>query len=264
MQQSCSVCQGPAVWGGSFYLKVPNNVQYDEWLNSVQLPLSVTDTLDSPGENKHSVWLFIHVSWQGRRVGHAVILMFDIKRRLQIIFDPAEGCNGVNMISCALCRHRFHPDYTNVSSESCMAPTRCQSIQMKIEANMNVDELGVCGILCTLIMVCCLRFGYLNPNDTANMLIPLLSDPTKQIGNELIFWFNESLDIHNIDAFRKHVFPESTEGMCKVYSSRTNRLCSRKSCMASGGKNMCWQHRYILLNRMAPNMKCDTAQAPCQ
>lgn len=270
MTNCCSVSQIPSFWGGSFSFhrgEITQAPPIDTFLLGISLPVPARECLDEPGPNIRSVWMLLNFQWKSDGVdcGHAAILLFDIKRKLQIVFDPHTGNNVPNDIGIALCRRKFHQEYANVDAVDSMPADWRMSIQQRMQEVMHVDERGMCGILCLLVMVCCLRFGYLNPGHVATLITELMVNVQRQIGNRLISWYEHIRVINpdNIAQFREAVLPVSHAGRCRVYSRITTRVCSRPSCRNAGGRNLCWQHRHIILNRMAENMRCATDQEPC-
>lgn len=264
MKMTCSASQGPVEWGGELIFTVNAGetfqAQWSEYLSGT-FPTILKDRLSNRAHGVKTLWVYILLKWQGVRIGHAVIMAFDMKRKLQILYDPHGGYRNIESASYHLCKHQFHPDFTPVPPKLCFPRLQSQSLQSKVETIMDASEHGVCGILSTLVMICCIRFGYNNPLDVANMIIPNMSNESKQIGNKLISWYSQISTIDNDALFAKLVFPPSEEGRCSVYSSLSNRICSRGSCRNNG--NLCWQHRHIIMNRMAPNKKCATAQSSC-
>lgn len=215
--------------------------------------------LNNPPSKTIIMW--VHINFED--VGHASAVLFDTRRRLQIVFDPDWKRDDPWSISNALTRHQFHPAYTVMSEASCAPPTWSQSIQRRLQAHMHADELGICGILTIFVLVCCIRFNYLNPKHVANIIADYIDRPTyRPVANQLISWYDK-IRRCNGDAFRSRVFVTPSDGMCRVYGMSTRACCPRKSCNSShGDRAMCWQHRYLVRNNKG-NMKCASPQQPC-
>jgi hypothetical protein len=263
----CSMCQHPRrVGSGSLDIRltpaaVASPAGMDAFLQGVQLPPSVVSCLDAgDASGRRTVWVYLLFFWPVTLVGHASIMMFDLKRKLQVVFDPDWGVDMPNTPSSGLCRRRFHPKYRNLTANMCAPALRADSLQRKVERRMHVEEQGVCGILTMLVMLCCVRHNFYNPKEVAALLIPVLS--RAGVANQIITWY-DAMTNKNGAAFLDHVLPRSAQNKCSAHSTATRTLCSRKSCKDGDMRAFCWQHRYYGINRDAPSKKCSAPQAPC-
>ena len=117
----------------------------------------------------------------------------------------------------------------------------------------------MCAILCLLVMLCCMRFQYYNPKDMADFItVPLRNNMTM---NSVISWYMRLRESQTPAEMRELILPDCDS--CKAFSFAKGGLCSRGSCRNGATKCLCWQHRFLILNRQAPNKRCATAQHNC-
>ena len=266
----CSTCtyRNTEVAHGSLTITFPGaqatQAQFNTVANHAHLDHRTRLCLADAGVT-HSVFVWCYIRWEGRATGHAVFLMFDKKRKLQIVFDPHSGLDGLNgRVVSAMAQREFYQGYTPVPVEQCTWLLHANSIQHLVQNNMHIEEHGICGLMCILVMITCMRFNFYNPKVIADMLVPALSI---QHCGQLISWYDEILTrVQNnahVDTIISRLLPDSEELKCLAYSQGSGRLCSRGSCSAGTTHHFCWQHRYIVLNNKAGNRKCVTQQSAC-
>lgn len=263
-QQPRPPAQGAISW------LIPSTVQTQQqmntWISNRVLPTRITACLNDDSV-KHTVWVWVcYTQEHGGNIPdtvHAILMLFDKKRKLQITFDPHGGINRPCDVAKALCHHQFHPHFQLVPMNRCMWQNFNSSLQERIETlGLGVDEEGVCALLCILVIMTCTRFNYYNPLEVANMLAPvMIPDMTT---NKLISWYDELLEGNMTTAqIRARAFPDSEERKCRAFCPSSRKLCSRGSCSNGGTRIFCWQHRFIVLNNRAADKKCATAQEQC-
>ena len=102
--------------GGVMYVKVTNAAQQSPQamktlVSNLALPQTAVTCLNNPAQGMHAVWVFVYINWPTGGA-HAAILVFDVRRKLQIHFDPQAGVDCHTNPSPYICAHRFHPLYT--------------------------------------------------------------------------------------------------------------------------------------------------------
>ena len=194
--------------------------------------------------------------------GHASVIMFDLKRKLQVVFDPDWGVDALNSASSGLCRRQFHPQYRNLAASSCAPALHVNSLQRRAELGIGKEEQGLCGVLTILVMVCCVRHNFYNPKKVADLLIPALSRPG--VANQIISWYDAMTGIVDVAAFRNHILPQSRQNKCNAHSTASRTLCSRRSCRDGDMRAFCWQHRYSGMNRNSDSKKCSAPHELCK
>lgn len=234
--------------------------------NNVHLPNQVTSCLNSNNTNIRAVWVWLNFQWvraNGTRGGHAALLVFDRFRKKQIVFDP-DWYYDRNMLPNVLCEHQFHPRYDLIPVNQSTWATGDTNLQRSVQEIMHVDETGVCGILSLLVMLCCMRFDYINPFHMANILKPVLRDPTALYGNKLIAWYDDLRRLPN-GQLVSALYPACVNGprQCSVYSKITSTLCKRKACRFGEQRCMCWQHKFQSMNKPSGNKKCNANHVQC-
>ena len=275
----CSTCQYESIsgeTGGCMNIhlrpRFKTEGDLDQYVAHLRLPSKTIECLEKGGNR--IVWVCVNISWydmnHDRVDGHTIIMMFDTKRKVQVLFDPAWGFNwnqiGYHLIgvSNALMRRQFHPRCTPVNSRFWTWPRTDQSLQFHVEKhikNTSKDEGGLCGILSILVMLTCIRFNYYNPKDVADMMVSCLTKRT--LINELISWYEDIRTTNDREKFIEKIMPISTENICRAFSPSTGRLCKRPSCTIGPARCMCWQHRALIMNCNANSKKCGTKQASC-
>lgn len=249
---------------GDIYWQIPSTVhtqqQMNTWISNRVLPARITACLNDDSV-KRTVWVWI--CFTHHTTVHAILILFDKKRKLQITFDPHSGINRQCSVAKALCVNQFHPDFQLPPMNRCLWQNYNSSLQQRIQTlGLGVDEHGVCALLCILVIMTCTRFAYYNPLEVANMLEPaMITDMTT---NKLISWYDELLEGNmTTEQIRERAFPDSEERKCVAFSPSSRKLCSRGSCSNGETQIFCWQHRFIVLNNRANNKKCATAQEQC-
>lgn len=235
-------------------------------MENVVLPGYVRKVLDQPPVGLRTVVVFFATTgWsinnEGNRQnwGHASAMVFDLRRKLQILYDPQGGSDrAITRISCA---HQFHPRF---AVANVLTTTHAHTLQSKLQGVMFADDHGMCGILTLVMLMVSARFNLWNPTIVASILYPILSVGGR--GNMLITWYDQLLHHYYANdrtKLNRCMLPPSAEGRCNVYSPSTGRLCSRKSCSNGPWHAMCWQHRWIVRNKASVSRKCVAPQAPC-
>lgn len=254
----------------------------DALVNAIVLPINLTHNLTH--RLKRISWVRVNPRWMdasGQDVGgHAIMMMFDAQRMTQVVYDP-HWHNNAWSVAEALCRRQFHPDYTNLPAHLCRPLANEQSLQDELQAVMHSDERGMCGILTILVQVVCARFNYYNPMHVSRILkrymaghggagiTPAERVRRNQLANQLISWYMRLIQYRNdTTRFQTLIFRNASNGLCRVFSPSTRRLCRRRVCGQAHGAGindrcMCWQHRGLIRNRDGPNRRCTTPQAPC-
>ena len=266
MASYCSACQYPVQQNVAGVLRI--NVTHaaqaspqvmNALVAAAQLPQHVQACLDAG--NCRTVWVWMNIRWpQGG--GHAAFMLFDVKRRRQIYFDPHWGMDMANSVSTQVCQRQFHPQYQPVALADCAWPTQNVSMQHLIQQHLHFDEHGMCGILSTIVIITCIRFNYFNPLHVARMMTQTMAQQGAHVANQMITWYDELIPKSG-DAYRLHAFPNSTADRCHAFSTGTRRLCSRRSCRQGPLRCFCWQHRWLGMNRSANGRGCAQPQAQC-
>lgn len=268
LRNVCSTCQYTR-HHNVLNIIVPSTVDTTAKLESylathVKLP---TETIRCLDERKvKSAWVLLYIKYSAWTYSHAALLVFDIKRKVQIVFDPDMEHNDDLCIASALSRRQLHPKYENIYINIIRKGYKNinPSIQERVEAHMSSDEQGVCGIISLVVMLVCLRFNYLNPLDVSNIIADYITLPSKRtLANQLITWYDKLIKTKD-DKLLKHLFPPSTKGMCNVYIPDKKALCERPVCSdGSPVQCMCWQHRHLVINKKNADESCAARQKPC-
>lgn len=182
--------------------------------------------------------------------GHACLLLFDFKRKHQIFFDPADmisyrglGCSS----TIAFQSHAIIPGFKPVPIEECAGVFDNKAFQNCFE---NDVHKGQCGVMTTLIAICCNRFNYYHMKNMADTIIRVYDTPAKRklltakmIG--LLCAYSEK----KLPAER--VLPDTVK--CKSFCMSTRRFCNQPSCP---GGTYCWVHRQLYVNPFSKRMDC--------
>jgi hypothetical protein len=248
----------------------------DQVVSNLQLPQSVMSCLNNNNNynnnNKSMVtWVFVYVQFPDEGVGHALLLMFDRYHRVQVVFDPHWGLDQdatYPSLASALCRRQFHPDYVNTPATVCGWAQQANSIQSSVEVNMDIDEHGVCGIICMLVILCCMRFNYYNPKHIADMIKNPLGGYS--LINMLITWYDQLIHApaaQVLSFILPHNQISDAQGVkCDVYNQKTAKMCSRRPCFRATSDPegcFCWQHRHIHTNTSSTSRTCASANTGC-
>lgn len=272
---STRVCGGCSYQGdaGKFFVRVSLPGTQEEWdaaVTGVCLSDKVLECL-SDGTRTNVVWLWGHVAYGTGNTGHAILVLFDKRAKLQIVYDPHSGANTRVSIVRALCRHQFHPSFSCATEETCTWSRLADSTQERcIGVISNVPHQGVCGLMCMVALAACVRFNFFNPKVLMDFMTPQLTVIANI--NRIIGWYEGILTQHWAPAkVQQRMLPSSTEQVCRVFSPSTGRLCSRKSCRVPPGgtheddyttRHMCWQHRFLNINRRASGPGSKTCASP--
>lgn len=182
--------------------------------------------------------------------GHATLLLFDFKRKHQIFFDPADvttyrrfGCSTTVAVQSSAIIQGFKP----VPIEECACVLDSTSFQNCFENNIHQ---GQCGVMTTLIALCCNRFNYYHMKNMANVLLAAYDTPAKRkvLSGKMIgllcAYPNKKLPV-------ERVLPDTTK--CKSFCMSTKSFCSKPSCP---GGTFCWVHRQLYVNPFSKKMEC--------
>jgi hypothetical protein len=263
INRCCSICNDNAVTGSrverlTIDLRKTDTKNWSSVIDKATLPVRIQQCLKDG--TARSVWVYVKQAKASR--SHALLLLFDCKKRLQIVFDP-HGESRFKTIQC-IANKQWAPGYRQVPITECQwAPTEL-SLQGRLKKIMHADEHGMCGILSLFTMLTCIRFNYNNPKHVADVLADIMT-ANPSTSNQLISWYNELAHTNSDDRIQQLLFPESVEGMCRAYSPSSKKLCSRASCSASKtNSGHCWQHRYLIMNRNSKSQKCSSEQVKCR
>lgn len=266
----CSTCQHDSMTQSlviNFQIPQTTPAAADAQIATVQLPAKVLSCLQGPTPSRSIVvWLKVRFcDSSGRCHGsHITMIIFDTKKMLQIVFDPAWPVQIPGNSSSALCRRRFHPAYRNCSVAECAETTTAASIQARLERLIHIDERGLCSCLTFVVLLCCFRFHYFNPKHIAHIVADYIDHPGRHDkANSLIDWW-VSLRNRTGDSFRQKVFPTPSDGWCRVYGTSSGRCCPRKVCNAThNDRCMCWQHLHLVRRVVGQSKKCMAPFGQC-
>lgn len=189
---------------------------------------------------------------------HATAIVLDFVRRVQIFYDPA-ATRDSSYVSAFCSAEPLYPGFKVMSANQLLDVGA--SLQGRVQGRLAGDHPGVCTTLTGLMLLVTARFNYYNPRVIARKLADTLVVGDRS--NELVSWWKMVVERPTAAQMDALLFPSSQANRCKVVSTSTGRVCSRKSCRNGPLRSMCWQHRYLTLNRDAPNGKCGTAQYTC-
>lgn len=267
----CSTCQYENTQTQTLVInfRVPSTTPAaaDAQIATVHLPAKVLSCLQGPTPSRSiAVWLKVRFcDSSGRCQGsHITVIIFDTKKRLQIVFDPDWPVEISGNCSSALCRRQFHPSYRNCSVAECAETTHAAAIQARLENVVHIDEGGLCSCLAFVVMLCCFRFHYFNPKHIAHIIVDYIDHPGRHDkANSLIDWWI-SLRNRTGDSFRQKVFPAPSDGYCKVFGTSSGRCCPRKVCNAThNDRSMCWQHLHLVRRVVGQSKKCMAPFGQC-
>jgi hypothetical protein len=270
LQRICSTCRlSPEVHNNALYIKKTmcgpcTPAAMTAYFDTLSLPSRISNCLASVGKKK-TVVCPVFIEWN-EQIGHAVFIIFDLKRKLQLFFDPHHGLDvqgNTGRMVRAIAKHKFHADYNTPPISQMIWANLNDSLQSKVEVGMDIDDTGLCGILSLLVALICIRFNYYNPKHMADMI----SGSVSQHGNQLITWYDHLREacLNNDSAkINRIVFRPSSDGYCSVFNSKTGNCCSRKVCRVGHCQYHCWQHRHIMMNCNANSKKCNATQKRCK
>lgn len=203
----------------------------------------------------HVYWYDGNNNWLG---GHASLLLFDLRNRFQIFFDPADdrdvrAHDGLCYTKAFL--QQFVQGFSPVPLSEATFPNEPARLQTFMEKDVKNDLDGQCGVLCLLVLVCCLRFGYFHPRNMANIIKDALDTPNKRIdaARGFVSWYTalQAAPDNDIGALAQVFAPAQATGGCEAYT-QAHRLCTRAACKQGLMRHqMCWQHRHIVVNPFA-------------
>lgn len=264
LYSACSTCQQSSHGAkyNYFLVRVPRDYRkIGRRIRELKLPYKSQRCLSAPNPPR-SIWVWVQLEWKNagaaERSAHALLILFDTKYKTQIVFDPDTSSDDLSVTALAvqlLSETRFHRGYTPLGVALSFVRQN-ELLQRAVEAELDVDEQGVCGIMSLLVALCCIRFNYFNPNHMAAMLM----EPVRRNANQVIGWYDSLVNARSRQEINKLILPRVD--MCAVFSARTRRLCTRKPCGGSG--TFCWQHRWIVLNAKRGGRKCSDVHIPCE
>lgn len=266
----CSTCQYPSSQNHglviNFQIPCTSSAAADAQIATVNLPTKVLTCLQGPTPSRSiAVWVrFAFWDSSGALGSHSTVIIFDTKKMLQIVFDPYWLVEEPGNYTSALCRRQFHPAYRNCSVAECSESTTTQCIQSRLEANVHIDERGLCSCLTFVVLLCCFRFHYFNPKHIAHIIADYIDHQGRHFkANLLIDWW-VSLRNTTGDHFRRKVFPTPSDGYCRVFGTSSGRCCPRKVCNAfHNDRCMCWQHLHLVRRVVGHSKKCMAPFGQC-
>ena len=266
----CSTCQYQNAHSQALIIDWPHcssQAQADAQMATVQLPTKVLSCLQGPTPSR-SIVVWVRFHWFNsagvETHSHSSFMVFDTKKKLQIVFDPGWNPASAGSAASALSRRQFHPAYRNCTVAECAESTSATSIQIRLEPFVHIDERGLCSCLTFLVLLCCFRFHYFNPKHIARIISDYIDHPTRHDKmNSLIDWW-VLLRNRTGDSFRKRVFPLPSDGYCRVYGTSSGRCCPRKVCNTThNDRSMCWQHLHLVRRVVGPSKKCMAPFGQC-
>lgn len=129
---------------------------------------------------------------------------------------------------------------------------------------MNVDDTskGICAVITVLVMTCCRRFNCHKPWLISNHIKRVILDELQTHGEmemfrrNLVRWYTSIYRINTIPRMLQRLGLNSPldepHRICMLFSDKTEEPCKRRACNLSA---LCWQHRYLMLNRWNANRK---------
>jgi hypothetical protein len=198
-----------------------------------------------------------YMYWRGTNpMNHSCLMMLNFEKGTQEFFDP----DGQDQ----------EPSLSRAFAERGPFVTWCprvlpleriilrESLQKFVQRTPNVSDL--CTAVNYLVTLVCLRFGIVNLNLCADLIISAYKNQPSATRNRFvkrfIAWCNTSL---TDDAAANFSLPliNPSDDKCALVSKSSGKLCSRKRC-AEGGL-YCWQHKYFWVNPFAGGQKCSAA-----
>jgi hypothetical protein len=186
--------------------------------------------------------------------GHATLLFFDIKRRLQWFFDPQDHQDhpsGWGSNYKAFSRRAYIDGFDVVPAEVIGFADANESLQNHFERH-HPDQVGICGILCMLVLLGCVRFGYYNTREMSALIKAATptAESKKTLIRKAVSWYDDVDRVNRWDPVKlfemcMKALPGSS---CSVYSQASHKLCSRKACRQGLARQLCWQHKHLLQN----------------
>lgn len=227
-----------------------------------------------PGSKTRAILLKLNISYAWHPSGHAALLVFDVQRRMQIMFDPDDSLMNANNTRSAFSFTSAFADMQEpllpgfaCAAASEMGYTRFgERLQRFFQGVVDSEHHGLCGVLVQVVAMCCARFAYWNPKDISDMIKELFVNRNQRenLVYNMIGWYDRVCDANlSAELFQQKVHPPSSIG-CKCFSAKMGRMCSRASCR-EGQSVFCWQHRHLLQNiRQTRSKKCGARQSPCR
>lgn len=207
--------------------------------------------------SKHcrSIVLTVRFLWRKlpnmRYNAHIAMILFDLKNRVQIFFDPA--CHLWTRAFCEM-QEPLIPGFRVATYNECKFLTqnsdRLDGLQRYFEDGMDGDnEQGQCGLHVTLVLMCCVRFNILNPKVIAEAMVKAFhhhdSNARHTFIRKFISFYTEAKTA-NASRMRELLNPniptnpECPDVGCSVLCP-SGKLCLRSSCKESM-YGWCWQH----------------------
>ena len=199
--------------------------------------------------------------WEGRDAkGHAQFIFIDYRKKKQVFFDP----HGYNLREFfkEFCRvDAIVPGHTNVPPDEALG----YGLQGHMEANLDCEQRGTCGLTSLLTLLCCRRFNFWHfPTITKAIrdAFPSEIDAATVIQSLVDLYESRVLSLNiegnlTLDQEKQlfsTLFPD--EERCRVYSDSSGKFCSRKACRMGDALSLCWQHRHYLQAPYNSSKKC--------
>lgn len=225
----------------------------DNFANDLEIPNGIRDRiLQCKADGKYFTALYVLFEWVEQENGHAAMLFFDLKNNHQWYFDPADGLDREVCFANAFSQKSYIDGFRVVDASDIVEKRYQDSIQKHFEQH-HPDQVGVCGVLVALVLVCCLRFDYWDTKRMASFICQAAAttQEKKNLIRRFLSWY---VDIHDHNYEQAYIFeamtaPSATNSRCGVYSTQTHSLCKRKTVSKEGeALQYCWQHMETLRN----------------
>lgn len=260
-KQCCSACQHSSGHVSILNVDLPVLRSYDRpltrFVQTLRLPSDLKACLDESASKARFAFLLVNIQRPSSSDGHGIMMVFDKRRKTQIVFDPI-WVHGHCPVTTAMCKRRFHPLYTPLPPEVCSFPDGEGSLQTLVESESTFFKGKTCGILVFIVMLCCMRFNYINPIHVGKLLKQIIL-PNNVVLRKLITFYQNLRETPD-ELLSSALLPTSPNNKCNVFSPHTRKLCSRKSC---GQSALCWQHRFLVMNNKSLDKKCNAGHVAC-
>jgi len=233
------------------------NAYVDQHFNIPNIGNVILNCLPNKKYKMCCVYLYLD---HDNRSGHATLLFFDLRRKLQWFFDPADHLNSTASTYKAFSRRAYVNGFQVVPAQTIAFANANESIQHHFE-NINPDQTGTCGVLCIMVLLTCLRFGYYNTKKMSTLIMQAANTPAlkRELMRKFISWYDDISRVHrfNLNEIYRMATRAAAGSLCSAYSQTSHRLCSRKSCREGTKRQFCWQHKSILQNPFLQSKKCN-------
>jgi hypothetical protein len=237
---------------------LPKNTSTQERLNAfannLRLPNSIVRRIKQCKEDgKHYTAVYIVFRWNRKGSnGHGALLLFDLVDNLQWYFDPDDVLESDVSVSKAFSQKSYVDDFAVVSAETIAETYSERCIQQHFE-QFHPGQNGTCGMLCAIILMCCLRFNYWNTKSMARIICKAI--PTEQqkkdVIQKFITWFLSFLENEDEpDVLTNMLTVNSVPGSkCAVFKDFSKTLCDNDPIPVNGQPGQyCTNHKNMLLN----------------